>query len=365
MTDAADPAPVRFEELALASGRCLAVATLDAEETLNALSLSMAQALDSQLAKWSGREDVACVLLRGAGERAFCAGGDIQDLYRAMVKNHAAGRVVDDTPERFFEAEYRLDYRIHTFPKPVVAFGCGFVMGGGLGLYSASRVRLVTPTTRIAMPEVTIGLFPDAGATWILRGLPAHLALFLGATGTRMDAADALYVGLGTHFAQTSCDAAGALVAADGDPNRAFGAVPTLKPGGLQAAEPVIREAVPEVPADAAAASAALESLSGAGDWFERGLGTLRRGCSTTIGIICEQLRRAPALDLADCFRMEMVVASRCARFADFAEGVRALIVDKDGMPRWRSDGAHAHVLAHFEPPWEVNPLFDLGRTRR
>ena len=363
MAGATDPARVRFEELPLASGRCLAVATLDSEETLNALSLAMALALDRQLAQWAGHEDIVCVLLRGAGERAFSAGGDIQDLYRAMVRNHAVGATVDDTPDRFFEAEYRLDYRIHTLPKPVVAFGCGFVMGGGLGLYSAARVRVVTPTTRIAMPEVTIGLFPDAGATWILRGLPPHLGLFLGATGTRMDAADALYAGLGTHFAPSDCDPVAALVAADGDPDRAFDASPGLEPGGLQAAEPAIREAFPGIPVDGASARAGLETLAGASDWFERGLATMRGGCPTTVGIVCEQLRRAPALDLADCFRMEMVIASNCARFADFAEGVRALIVHKDGAPRWRSDGAHAHVLAHFEPPWETNPLSDLGRT--
>ncbi len=363
MTDAPDPARIRFEEVALRSGRVLAVATLDSEETLNALSLPMARALDARLAEWAGREEIACVLLQGAGERAFSAGGDIQDLYRAMVKNHAAGLVVDDTPDRFFEAEYRVDYRIHTFPKPVVAFGQGFVMGGGLGLYSGSRVRVVTPTTRIAMPEVTIGLFPDAGATWILRRLPPHLALFLGATGTRLDAADALYAGVGTHFAAADCDPVAALIAADGDPDRAFDAHPALDPGGLEAAESAIAEAVPEIPADARDARAALDSLSEAGDWFERSLATMRGGCPTTVGIVCEQLRRAPALDLADCFRMEMVIASRCARFGDFAEGVRALIVDKDGAPQWRNDGAQEHVLAHFDPPWETNPLFDLGRT--
>ena len=361
MADAA--ARVRFEELPLSPGRCLAVATLDSEETLNALSLPMARALDPKLEEWAGREEIACVLLQGAGQRAFSAGGDIQDLYRAMVRNHAAGSVVDDTPDRFFEAEYRLDHRIHTFPKPVVAFGRGFVMGGGLGLYSASSVRVVTPTTRIAMPEVTIGLFPDAGATWILRGLPPHLGLFLGATGNRMDAADALYVGLGTHFAPAEGDPVAALVAADGDPNQAFDANPALDPGNLEQAEPVIVAAVPEIPADASGARAALETLAGKGDWFDRALATLRGGCPTTVGIVCEQLRRAPSLDLADCFRMEMVIASRCARFGDFAEGVRALIVDKDGAPKWRSDGAHDHVLAHFEPPWEVNPLADLGRT--
>lgn len=363
MVEAADPPRVRFEERALAGGGVLAVATLDSKETLNALSLGMVRLLDGQLARWAVRDDVACVLLRGAGGRAFSVGGDIRDLYRAIVRNEEAGAIVDDSFDRFFEAEYRLDYRMHTFPKTIVAHGCGFVMGGGLGLYSASRARVVTPSTCIAMPEVNIGLFPDAGVTWALRELPPHLGLFLGATGTRMDAADAFYTGLGTHFAPADCDAVAALVAAGGDPDRAFDASPALGTGRLQAAEPRIAEAVRRVPADSAAARTALDALCGAGRWFDRGIAAMRVGCPTTVGIVCEQLRRVPSLDLADCLRMEMVIASRCARFGDFAEGVRALIVDKDGAPRWLSDGAYEHVLDHFEPPWEMNPLFDLGRT--
>lgn len=362
MGDGTGAARVRFEEIPLGSGRRLAVATLDSEETLNALSLPMARALDPQLGRWADRDEIACVLIKGAGERAFSAGGDIQDLYRAMVKNHAAGAEVDDTPDRFFETEYRLDYRIHTLGKPIVAFGRGFVMGGGLGLYSASHVRVVTPSTRIAMPEVTIGLFPDAGATWLLRNLSMPLALFLAATGARIEASDALHTGLGTHFAPANCDPVAALVASDGDPDGAFDTAARPEPGPLRLAEAAIAAAVPETPPDSAAAVAALQGLAGTGTWVDRALGTMRTGCPTTIGIICEQLRRSPELDLADCFRLEMVIASRCARFADFAEGVRALIVDKDGAPRWRSDGAHDHVLAHFEPPWAVNPLVDLGK---
>lgn len=353
---------ILFDECATRGGGAIGVATLNSPATLNALSTDMALALDRQLGRWAARQEIVVVLLRGAGERAFCAGGDIQDLHRAMAKNHAAGAWVDDGPDRFFEAEYRVDYRVHRFPKPIVAFGTGFVMGGGLGLWSGSSVRLVTPTTRIAMPEVTIGLFPDAGATWILRNLPMPVALFMGATGCRIGAADALHIGLATHVVAADCDPLAALVAANGDPNAAFGHdAPAVDAGELAALEPVLRERVKAIPADARAAQATLGALAGANEFVDRALATLRGGCPTSIGIVCEQLRRAPALTLEDCFRLEMTLAGNCARFADFAEGVRARIIDKDGAPRWR-DGDQAHVLAHFEPPWAANPLADLGR---
>ena len=359
----ADAAAILFEERPAQGGGAIGVATLNVPATLNALSLHMAQALDGQLARWATQADILAVVLRGAGERAFCAGGDIQDLHRAMTKNAAAGAWVDDSTDRFFEAEYRVDYRVQRFPKPIVAFGHGFVMGGGLGLFSASSVRLVTPATRIAMPEVTIGLFPDAGATWILRNLPVPLALFMGATGCRLGAADALHIGLATHVVAADCDPAAALAQAGGDPAAAFGGpAPALGASALAALEPTLRERITGVPANASAARATLGGLAGASDWADQSLAIMQRGCPTSIGIVCEQLRRAPALDLEGCFRMEMTLAGNCARFADFAEGVRALIIDKDDAPKWRGDGGQEHVLAHFEAPWADNPLADLGR---
>ena len=190
---------VVLEERRTASGHTLALATLNVEKTLNSLSLPMIEILAPALATWNERRDVVAILLRGAGERAFCAGGDIQALYRCMTRNHAAHAQVDDYAERFFEAEYRLDYAIHRARKPVVCFGHGVVMGGGLGLFSASKYRLVTERSRIAMPELTIGLFPDAGASWILKGLSSANAVWLGMTGTHMLTADAMFIGLATH----------------------------------------------------------------------------------------------------------------------------------------------------------------------
>lgn len=364
-------ADVLIAEHAAPGGRAVAEITLNVEATLNSLSLGMAHTIAAALRGWRNDGRIACVLIRGAGDRAFCAGGDIQALYAAMVKNHAAGRVVDDYPFQFFEHEYRLDYLIHTYPKPVVALGHGVVMGGGLGIYSASRFRLVTEGSRIACPEVTIGLFPDAGATWLLRNLNPAVALFLGCTGSHVNCADALAAGIATHSV-AGASRPGVLAALNAvdysgdasDFDRVDDALSAL-PG----------PELPETQLGAVPDSLSLEGgyadvadriggLAGASRWVDKGIATMRRGCPTSVGILIEQLRRAPGLDLADCFRLEMTVGTHCAHNGDFAEGVRALIIEKDNRPRWRFGDLGgldaAHVLGHFEAPWPRNPLHDL-----
>ncbi|MFW6094426.1 MAG: enoyl-CoA hydratase/isomerase family protein [Pseudomonadota bacterium] len=370
VNDAAEP--VLLFEHATASGHVLAEARLNSEATLNSLSLPMIEILAPALGRWAGDDRVVGVLLTGAGDRAFSAGGDIQALYNAMVRNHAAGEVVDDYPFRFFEAEYRLDYRIHCYPKPVVSLGHGVVMGGGLGVFSGARHRLVTEKSRIAMPEVTIGLFPDAGGTWLLRNMPRHIATFVGVTGAQMNGADALEVGLATQGipAAERPRVLETLLAADwrGDPGvddermqAALAALPAAEMPPVEVGA-VPRSLEPE--GGAAAVAEQVRGLVGTSDWIDGGIAALNRGCPTSVGIIAEQLRRAPALALADCFRLEMIVASHCARHPDFAEGVRALIVDKDNAPRWQYPNVEAlpewYVAEHFTPPWPNNPLDDL-----
>ena len=340
----------------------------------------MAHTIAAALRAWRHDDRIAAVLIRGAGERAFCAGGDIQALYAAMVKNHAAGQVVDPYPFEFFEHEYRLDHLIHSYPKPVVAVGHGVVMGGGLGIFSAARYRVVTEASRIACPEVTIGLFPDAGGTWLLRNLDAPttkvgdgrgLALYLGCTGSHLNAADALETGIGTHcIAAASREAvaaalAGVDYAGDGADGERVDAALAALPGA-----PLPKSQVGDVPdglsLDGSYADVAerIAGLAGTSPWVDRGIATMRRGCPTSVGILIEQLRRAPQLALADCFRLELTIATHCAHNGDFAEGVRALIVEKDNRPQWRFGDLNgldaAHVLAHFDPPWPQNPLHDL-----
>jgi len=345
----ADESIVLIDELPTRSGHCIGVVTLNSEKTLNSLSLPMIEILAPQLGAWRRRSDVVCVLLRGAGDRAFCAGGDIQALYRSMRANKAAGRIVDGYADAFFAAEYRLDYALHTYPKPVLAFGQGVVMGGGLGLFSAARYRLVTERSRIAMPEVTIGLFPDAG--------------------------DARLIGLGTHAVRTDAWPAllEALTAAHwrGDASDAecieqcivrVHAPPA--PGPLERTAVLIEAKLSSCPDSPAELARRIDALAPSDPWLARGAQTLRKGCPTSVGVVVEQIRRVAALDLAGCFRMELVVATHCARNDDFVEGVRALIVDKDNAPRFRFGSVDAlddaHVRAHFDPPWAQSPLHDL-----
>lgn len=368
-------APLLLFEHETDSGHVLAEARLNSEPTLNALSLAMIEILRPALDRWQQDARVAAVVLTGSGERAFSAGGDIQALYRAMVKNHAAGEVVDDYPFRFFEQEYRLDYRLHTYPKPLVSIGHGVVMGGGLGVFSGARWRIVTETTRIAMPEVTIGLFPDAGATWLMKGMPRHVATFAAMTGVHLNGSDALATGIATHAVaarergallerlrrlpwQGRVEADGAMLQAHLDalpavelPPSRIGVIPeALHPEGT------LLEAVERV-----------RALAGREEWLDKGIETMNRGCPTSVGIVVRQLQRLPGLSIGDCFRLELVVATHCAHERDFAEGVRALIIDKDNRPRWRYPDVERlpaeHVEAHFVAPWPRNPLEDLEES--
>jgi enoyl-CoA hydratase/carnithine racemase len=371
-----DPAaPVVLIEHPTASGHVVAEARLNSESTLNALSLPMIEILGPALARWQRDPTVVAVLFTGAGDRAFSAGGDIQALYRAISRNHAAGEVVDDYPFRFFEQEYRLDHQIHTYPKPTIGLGHGVVMGGGLGVFSGARFRIVTERSRIALPEVTIGLFPDAGATWLLRNLPAHHATFLGMTGANINGADSLALGVATH----SVAAAERATVLDGLKALAWHGDRARDEAAIAACLDALPAAVlPERQVDAVPASLhaggsvvdaaeRVRALAGRSPWIDAAIATMNRGCPTSVGIVVEQLRRSPALSLADCFRLEMVIATHCATHQDFAEGVRALIIDKDNKPKWQFASIealpHEYVAEHFEPPWTHNPLNDLEET--
>ena len=347
-------------------------AQLNVESTLNSLSLEMVRALVPALESWRHRDDIVAVLITAAGERAFCAGGDIQALYRAVSKNQDAGTTVDPYPYDFFAEEYRLDHALHTYPKPVMTLGQGIVMGGGLGIFGGSSHRVVTETSRLAVPEITIGLFPDAGGTWTLGRMPPAWASFLGMTGSHVNAADALACGLATHLVaqEHRLDVCAGLRdlrwSQDAEHNSqilseylSIQDEPTTAPSELQAVP--LRDVVVD---DLGREVAHLNELAGVSKWVDRGLNNLAKGCPTTAGIVLEQLRRVPELGLGDSFRLELNVATHCARNPDFREGVRALLIDKDNSPAWQFGSIEsldwAYVLSHFEPSWDVHPLADL-----
>lgn len=371
-------APAILAEWTTADGHAVGVITLNVPKTLNSLTLDMIRIMDPQLRAWADDDRVVGIYLRGSGERAFCAGGDIQALYRSVTRNHAAGEQVDDHAVTFFEEEYRLDHLLHRYPKPVICFGNGVVMGGGLGLLSASSHPVVTETSRAAMPEITIGLFPDAGGTALLTRMPGCLGLFLGLTGAQINGADALEVGLGRFLVAAdkqveleqallsqswAGDAAGAML--DGILTQFDAASRSIRPDSRVAPNrSAIDAALDGKQGDYTGVIAGVRSLTGRDGWVDKGLATLEKGCPVTAGIVVEQLARAQGMALSDMFRMEMVIGTHCARHPDFAEGVRALLIDKDQTPKWSvpslDEVPRERVLEHFEAPWEINPLADL-----
>lgn len=370
---------VLFETLESTGGRKIGVATLNAEKKLNSLSVEMVELLRPQLAQWQQDDSIVCVWLQGAGEKAFCAGGDIRNLHDRIKE--VSAEQASEYCQSFFENEYRLDYQIHRFSKPLILWGHGIVMGGGIGLMSGASHRVVTETSRLAMPEISIGLYPDVGGTWFLNHAPGRSGLFLGLTGANINAADALFVGMADRFIPAVKKSAvlNALQKAQWQT-------------GLRDNHAVVshvlreHEALEQLPAspvrqhfdliqqltdadDCAGVVAKIGALQSDDPWLSKAVATLKKGCPTTAHLVYEQLQRGKKLSLEGVFQMELVMSVQCCLHPDFPEGVRALLVDKDGNPQWQHDSVAAvpaaWVQQHFTLParWNNhNPLNNLGQ---
>lgn len=377
MTTKTDPdSCVIFHEHRAANGRVIAQATLNSERTLNALTLDMIRLLHAQLTRWRDDPAVVLVLLTGSGERAFCAGGDVRALAQALSRDPASAGPFATT---YFHDEYALDYAMHGYPKPILVWGSGIVMGGGLGLMAGASHRVVTETSRIAMPEISIGLFPDVGGSWFLNRMPGRIGLFLGLTGAPLNAADAQFVGL-ADFALRSTELSAlsdALLSTDwsGETGqdsarlsallreRAALAAEAMPAGRVHAHYDRIQELT-----DADSLSDVAARFRTASDdidpWIRDAMRTFAAGCPTTAGLVWEIRRRARHLGLADVFRLELILAVQCCLRGEFVEGVRARLIDKDNAPRWKPAdlaGLDADWIdGFFAPPWPVHPLASL-----
>jgi enoyl-CoA hydratase/carnithine racemase len=370
---------IRFTEVAAHNGYRIGVAMLDAPKSLNALTLGMIELLDSQLRAWEIDPSVTCVVLMGAGERAFCAGGDVRSIREAILAHR--GPPPNPMAEAFFTAEYRLDYRIHTYPKPILAWGNGIVMGGGLGLMAGASHRVVTETSRIAMPEITIGLYPDVGASWFLQRMPRRTGLFLALTAAPLNGHDALEVGLADFFLQGSdtgavLEALTSIVWTDSVRINHGKLSQTLhewsqRGDTVRPLSNIERDA--EV-IDRVMQGENLEEIAGQIDglrseqgWLGKAAASRAAGSPTSEALTWEIWRRARHMSLAEAFRMELVVSVQCCAHPDFAEGVRALLIDKDHAPRWTPASLQQipaqWVEEHFRSPWtnRSNPLEDLA----
>ena len=316
--------------------------TLDRPKALHSLTTTMCLALSEALLAWMDNPAVDLVLIDHAGERGFCAGGDI----RMMAE---AGRSDPDAGAAFFLAEYRMNELLQRYPKPVVAVMDGVTMGGGVGLSAYARYRVATERTLWAMPETAIGLFPDVGTGWLLSRLPGEFGTWLALTGARLKAADLLYLNLGSHYVESA-------------KVEALKALLVQAPEGV--AKTLARFSTDPGQAPLAGKQKALDSyfehdtvgeivaaLEAGSSWAQEQARILTTRSPTSMKVALRELRLAREKpSFADEIALEYRLACRIIRTADFQEGVRAVVVDKDNAPRWGPAPSEAELDALFAP---------------
>jgi enoyl-CoA hydratase/carnithine racemase len=342
--------------------------TLDRPKALNSLSLGMVRALTAALMAWRDDSAVAAVVIRSSSEKALCAGGDIRFFHEVGTATPQGGSAL---LEDFFTEEYALNHLIHYYTKPYIALMDGVVMGGGMGISQGGPgcgVRVVTDRTKMAMPEVNIGLFPDVGGSHFLSHAPGALGRYLGLTGLTVGAADALYVGLADHYVPADAWEAlrDLLEAVPGgelrDAVEAYSARFQAGPGVLETERATIErhfalDSVVDI----------MASLAGDENAFARkALQAMQTRSPLMMCVTLELLKRGAALDVADCLRMERNLVRRNFEHGEVLEGVRALAIDKDNAPKWSpgtlEEVTPEMVAAFFAPPWpaHAHPLRHL-----
>lgn len=320
--------------------------TLNRPRALNALDRGMIDAIAAALAAWADDPAVRLVTIEGAGGRAFCAGGDVRAI-RALSLVGEAREI-----EAFFVAEYAVNRMIAEYPKPYVALIDGISMGGGLGVSIHGSHRVVTEHATMAMPETAIGLFPDIGATHFLPRLPGGTGMYLALTGARISPGDAMHAGLATHFVpRAALESLKAGLVREGIAAIAGHAAPP--PDSLLADD---RAAIDRCFA-AGSVGAILAALEREGTpWAKATLATLSQMSPTSMCVSFAALRRGATMTLAECLAMELRLTRGTTRHPDFAEGVRAQVVDKTRDPRWSpatvAEVDDADIAALFEGRW-------------
>lgn len=310
--------------------------TLNRPERINALNIAMVAVLAEALRSWTTDDAVDVVLIDGAGPRGLCAGGDIREVYEGIH-----GRAV--APSMFWGIEYEMNALIAHYPKPVVSFMDGIVLGGGVGISAHASIRVVTERSQVAMPETAIGLSPDVGALYLLARSPGRLGVHCALTGTRLDGPQAIHAGLADHLIDSSelPDLAVQLQS---------GRVPEL-PAAPPATHPAwIDSCYAATDVEAILARLAADDDPAAGE----AAATLRRMSPTALKVTLEAIGRAAEMTVDEVLDQDLRVGSHFLSSHDFPEGIRAQIIDKDRNPRWSpaqlADVGRDQVLSYFEP---------------
>ena len=376
-------------------GHLIGVMTLNTPKSLNALSVDMCQLLAAQLEQWQADDQVVALVLKGAGDKAFCAGGDIRKLYDSMS---TSAPMPNPYATEFFSHEYRLYRQMHFYPKPLILWGDGIIMGGGMGLMAGCSHRLVTERTRFAMPEVTIGLFPDASGSWFLQRMPAKMGLFLGLTGAMCNGSDALLANL-AEYAVASHDYDTVMQRLKQSNWQTVDNASSSNKYHDNSAHSIVSRALAELPVaelpDSKLATywQPIQQLMNSGgladidallqsdealmqlnknfaedSWTQRAVATYRHGCPVTAALTYALYYKVADLSIEQVLYLETNVAVHCAANPDFKEGVRALLIDKGRNPKWSRSLAdclsiegQAYIDQHFVNPYQKgeHPLGD------
>lgn len=346
--------------------------TLNRREALNALSLDMIRSIAHALSKWETDVNIHAVVIQSNTPKAFCSGGDIHFFHEVARGGLTTGSAL---LEDFFTEEYALNHLIHNYPKPYIAILDGIVMGGGMGISQSSAaqsIRIVTERTRMAMPEVNIGLFPDVGGGYFLSRLPGELGTYLGLTGEIVGTDDILYANLADVFVpRAELPMLISLIESVDDQKyreaiEAFAAPFAAQVDAKNCMLSKQRQLIDRHFAhdDVAAITA---SLAQDDDPFaQKTLGTILKRSPLMVCVSLEQIRRSAKMDLADCLRLERTMVRRCFEHGETVEGIRALVIDKDHAPKWRpaslEEVTPEMITPFFISAWPdyAHPLRDL-----
>ncbi len=315
--------------------------TLDRPKALNSLSLAMVRALHAQLQAWRDDTNIAAVLIKSSSEKAYCAGGDIRFFYDAGRATPTGGSAL---LEDFFSEEYALNHLIHYYPKPYIALLDGVVMGGGMGIAQSgpqARMRVVTERTRMAMPEVNIGLFPDVGGSYFLSRTAGEFGTYLGLSGETISAQDALHIGLADVFvlgAQLAALVEAICASTAGDVRELVREFASPFSAQCEPASSNLAQHAELIARHFAANEVSTICASLAQDaspFAQKTLAAMQKRSPLMMCVTLEQLRRGKDMSVAQCLRMERTLVRHNFTHGEVLEGVRALVIDKDNQPVW------------------------------